>query len=56
MTDWKIKYTHRTPGKELEVLTVYDYFGAGQWGYKLPSGEVLREEKFKQLYEKSDVQ
>ena len=54
MSSYITKFTHRTTGETVEVFAIDDYFGRHVYGYELPNGDVLHEDKFLQLYVRSD--
>ena len=51
MSSWIRDYRNKETGEVVEVFAIDDYLGAHIYGYKLPSGEVLTEDKFSALYE-----
>lgn len=54
MSSWIANYIHKESGEEHRVFAIDDYFGAHEYGYKLPDGIVLTSEQFTKEYHTGD--
>ena len=52
MSSFYLTVRNKATGEEIEVFARDDHFGSHEYGYRLPSGKVLREEDFYQQYER----
>lgn len=54
MSSFMRKFKHRASGEIHEVLCWDDYYGNHNYGYKVPSGDVLTQDQFDEKYEALD--